>query len=94
MKEQGLFLINKDELKNAFMEFYNEMQSKDEQTPSEPEKEAEKLLTTAETAEMLRISLPTLHRWKKNGVIPHVRLNKSIRYRESDIMKVLDKKRA
>lgn len=48
----------------------------------------EKLLTAEEACEYLRCSRPTLHRWKKAGTIPHVRIGANIRYRESDLKKI------
>ena len=45
----------------------------------------EKLLTTTEASEFLRISRITLHRWKKEGIIPHVRIGDTIRYKKSDL---------
>lgn len=53
----------------------------------EPEQVDEKLLTTAEACEFLRCSKPTLHRWKKENIIAHVRLGNNIRYKLSDLIK-------
>lgn len=54
-----------------------------------PEEKKERLLTTVEACSFLRCSKPTLHRWKKMGIIGHVRIGTNIRYRESDIQKIL-----
>jgi excisionase family DNA binding protein len=56
------------------------------------EEQEEKLLTTNEACEFLRISKPTLHRWKKEGIVPHVRFGSNIRYKESDLMNLLKNK--
>ncbi|MDD2646151.1 MAG: helix-turn-helix domain-containing protein [Bacteroides sp.] len=53
----------------------------------EPQPVEEKLLTTAEACEYLRVSKPTLHRWKRENIIPHVRLGGNIRYKLSDLIK-------
>lgn len=53
----------------------------------EPHQAEEKLLTTAEACEFLRVSKPTLHRWKREDIIPHVRLGGNIRYKLSDLIK-------
>lgn len=53
----------------------------------EPQPAEEKLLTTSEACEYLRISKPTLHRWKRENIIPHVRIGSNIRYRLSDLTK-------
>ncbi len=52
----------------------------------------EKLFTTQEACELLRCSKPTLHRWKRDGIIPFVRIGSNIRYRESDLMKLIETK--
>lgn len=56
------------------------------------QKKEDRLLTTHEACETLRISRPTLHRWKTEGIIPHVRIGASIRYKESDVMKFIEDK--
>lgn len=53
------------------------------------EKKEERLLTSNEACEFLRCSKPTLHRWKSAGIVPHVRIGTNIRYKESDLQKVL-----
>lgn len=50
------------------------------------------LLTTNEACEFLRCSKPTLHRWKKEGIVPHIRIGANIRYRESDLVDILNSK--
>ena len=57
------------------------------------ENDIDSFLTTEEVCEYLRISRPTIHRWKREGVIPHIRIGKNIRYRESDLRDVLQSKR-
>lgn len=55
--------------------------------PEEPQQVEDKLLTTAEACEYLRISKPTIHRWKQQGIIRHVRIGNNIRYKLSDLTK-------
>jgi excisionase family DNA binding protein len=43
------------------------------------------LLTKAETAELLSVSLKTLERWEKEGLLHPVRISRSVRYRRDDI---------
>jgi excisionase family DNA binding protein len=43
------------------------------------------LLTTLEVAEMLRVSPMTIHRWRKSGELPVVRIGSTVRFRASDI---------
>ncbi|HAC74039.1 MAG TPA: hypothetical protein DCF46_10625 [Porphyromonadaceae bacterium] len=62
-----------------------------QQVKEETGEERERLLTTDETCEFLRCSKPTLHRWKKRGIVPHVRIGTNIRYKESDLRKLTKK---
>ncbi len=57
--------------------------------PTVKEEKPERLLTANEACEFLRCSKPTLHRWKSAGIVPHVRIGSNIRYKESDLQKVL-----
>lgn len=47
------------------------------------------ILTRQETAALLGISLPTLHRYTMSGVITAYRLGTKVRYRMSDIQDAL-----
>ena len=53
--------------------------------------EMDKLLTSNEAVSFLRCSKPTLHRWKKEGIVPFVRIGTNIRYKESDLKKLIEK---
>lgn len=53
----------------------------------EPHQAEEKLLTTNEACEFLRVSKPTLHRWKRENLVPHVRIGNNIRYKLTDLIK-------
>lgn len=72
----------KSELKDLIAETLKEQLS----TFFEKDKETDnRLRTRKEVAEMLGISLPTLHSWTKDGIIPAVRIGSSVRYKISDI---------
>ena len=43
------------------------------------------VLTRVEAAEMIGVSVPTLWRLVKDGLIPHVMIGKRARYRREDI---------
>ncbi len=61
---------------------------------SEAQQESEeKMLTTEEACKVAKVSRPTLHRWKTAGIIPYVKIGKSVRYRHSDLMAVLNNAR-
>lgn len=42
-------------------------------------------ITRKETSRILGISLPTLHEWTKNGIIPAQRIGTRVRYRRTDV---------
>lgn len=46
-------------------------------------------LTSKDLAEKLQISLPTLRDYTVQGIIPHLKFGKSVRYVEQDVYKAL-----
>lgn len=76
-------------LKRAVFQAIGELRETD---LPKPKPEPEKLLTTAEACAFLRCSRPTIHRWKREGLVPFVRIGSCIRYRESDLKKLLETK--
>lgn len=76
-------------LKRAVFQAMGELRETDLPTPKP---EPEKLLTTQEACKFLRCSKPTLHRMKKNGTIPFIRFGKNIRYKQSDLEKLIETK--
>ena len=62
----------------------NEVQKAVEQlTP--PKDDTPEYLTRKQTAEILGVSLPTLHDWTKNGVLPAKRIGGSVRYEKQAV---------
>ena len=60
---------------------------------AEKQSDEEKLLTASEVCQRLKISKPTLHRWKKTGYIKSTKVRGSLRFRESDVVKFLEDKK-
>lgn len=48
------------------------------------------VLTTSEAARVLNISSASIARWKKDGKIPFVQINGSIRYKSEDLKAMLN----
>lgn len=48
--------------------------------------QSEKFLTRGEVAELLKITLPTLHDWTKKGLLKAYRIGNRIRYKEAEVM--------
>lgn len=50
----------------------------------------EKFLTIKQVAELLGVTEPTLWRWNKEGILKRVKVGNKVRYKESDVKKVLE----
>lgn len=74
-----------DLIRNAVKEELKEIRISEPQQP--------KFYTRVEVAEMLGVTLPTLHQWTKQGVIQGARIGHSVRYRLSDVEDALKKTR-
>jgi len=48
------------------------------------------LLTPRETARILRISYPTIHRWIKSGKLYAIRVGRQWRIRREDVERILN----
>jgi len=82
MAKEILFYSSPDELKGLIAETVKEQLTSFFKKDNEPDN---RLLTRKDVAKTLGISLVTLNSWTKEGIIPAVRLNSSVRYRFSDI---------
>lgn len=52
------------------------------------------LLNIKEIAQALGVSTATVNKWKKSEGFPHIKIGKSVRFRESDVRAWLDAKAA
>ncbi len=52
----------------------------------------DKLLTREETAEMLHVSLLTLHKYTKDGTLKPMRIGRRVLYRYGEILEMLDRR--
>lgn len=50
---------------------------------------ADELLTTAEVADLLRVTRQTLTRWRKDGKLPAVKIGRLVRFKRSDVEALL-----
>jgi excisionase family DNA binding protein len=51
------------------------------------------LLTVEDVAKILSVAKITIYKWAENGIIPHYRLERAIRFREADINAFIEKSR-
>ncbi len=56
------------------------------------ERVEEDLLTRKETAKLLRISLPTLADWTRQGILKSINLGRRVLYARSEVQRVLEQK--
>ncbi|SFZ90259.1 DNA binding domain-containing protein, excisionase family [Flaviramulus basaltis] len=54
-------------------------------------KQTPKLFSRENTADILCVSLPTLHEWTKEGIISSYRIGGRVLYKEDDILNALTK---
>lgn len=78
-------VIGITDLKEFAIEIVDEVLSQN----IEKEKE-EKYLTTRETANKIGCDISTLWRWNKAGYLSSIKVGGKVRYRESDIRKVME----
>lgn len=77
-------VINALDLKEAFLQWAAEMKQ------SEPVRQEEVYLTAKETADKLGVDLSTLWRWHRSGYLKKIKVGNKVRYRESDIRKLME----
>lgn len=77
-------VINALDLKEAFLQWNGEMKQ------SEPIRQEETYLTAKETADKLGVDLSTLWRWDKSGYLKKIKIGNAIRYRQSDVLNLME----
>lgn len=80
--QQVQIVISAVDLKEAFLEWENERYKKMSDEDS--------FLTTDEAAKMLCKSKMTLFRWVKKGMLKAYRTGNTVRYRKSEVLKILN----
>ncbi len=56
---------------------------------NEASQKSEKLITRAETAQMLGVTLPTIYDWTKKGIITAYRIGNRVRYKHDEILEAV-----
>ncbi|MBU3836399.1 MAG: helix-turn-helix domain-containing protein [Candidatus Phocaeicola merdigallinarum] len=77
-------VINALDLKEAFLQWNEETRQPD------AERKAESYLSAQETADKLGVDVSTLWRWDKSGYLKKIKVGNKIRYRESDVLKLME----
>lgn len=55
-----------------------------------PTANADEYITRLETAEILKVSLVTLHHWTRQGLIQHYKIASRVRYKRAEVMQLLE----
>ena len=82
----NILILNKNDLRELLKEM---IPAQSEQPAPVKEADEEVLYTIDEVAKILKVTTATIHRWKKDGKIPHVRIGNNIRYRKTDLEKLV-----
>ena len=77
-------VINAVDLREAFLQWTAEMKQ------SEAIPQEETYLSANETADKLGVDLTTLWRWDKSGYLKKIKIGKGVKYRLSDINKLME----
>lgn len=77
-------VINAIDLKEAFLQWSEEMRIPDTETREES------YLTAQETAEKLGVDVSTLWRWNRDGYLKKVRVGRKVYYRRGDVIKLME----
>ena len=77
-------VINAIDLKEAFWQWNEEMRQPNTET------RAESYLSAQETADKLGVDVSTLWRWDKSGYLKKIKVGNKIRYRESEVIKLME----
>lgn len=77
-------VINALDLKEAFLQWSEEVKSEEKQP------QVENYLTSPETARRLGVDESTLWRWDKSGYLKKLKVGGKVRYRESDVIKLME----
>jgi len=60
---------------------------KETQAQSKPDNA---LLTQLQTAEKLKISIPTLNSWKEKGLLPYTQIGRKIFFKSQDVLNAIE----
>lgn len=86
MTQSVIFTLSLEDFKATISEVIQAEFSKIEKPVA---KEAERLLTRKEAAQLLRVSLPTLNQWAKSGILRPKRIGSRVLYGSADIATAL-----
>jgi len=60
---------------------------------SQASNKEEELLTIQQIADYFQVSITTIHNWKKEGLIPYVKVKSRVRFKKSVVLALEEKRR-
>ena len=79
-----------DEIQKKLIELENKLDQL-LKTKQEPQKDNDILFSREETAKIIKVSLPTLNSWTKEGFIPSYKIANRVYYKKDEVMESLKK---
>lgn len=90
MNTQHVFIsIPYEQLLKDLTELYRQATPPIQATPPPATENQNDLITRKETANLLGISLPTLHTWSKQGKLKAYHINTRVRYKRGEVLQAL-----
>ena len=81
-----------EELSKLFKGMIDESMNEYKNATQASEK-AEELLTIQQIADYFQVSITTIHNWKKEGLIPYVKVKSRVRFKKSVVLDLEEKRR-
>jgi excisionase family DNA binding protein len=76
--------INKEEFRTIIKDVMNEVLEKN--SNETPINTSDDLIKIDEVSKLLQVSEVTIHKWKKDGLIPFHKLNRRLYFKKSEVM--------
>lgn len=73
----------------TLLQKFSDLEKKIDNLNKEPQPNTEKLLTRFEVADMLGVSLVTVHNWNKAKILNPLRIGNKVRYKETEVLNAL-----
>jgi len=87
---ENFFILIKS--KEAFFDLLNEWEASKPEIQKKEVKESEEIyFSQGEAARFLRMSIPTIICWKKNGKIPYYQHGRKVLFKKSEVLEAMKK---
>lgn len=79
-KNTSVFILQGEELYSTIKQLFSEYLNTNTLNPETSDKKHIELLTTEQLADRLKVTIQTVHRWRKKNRISYIKIGKSYRY--------------